>query len=179
MKGLLLLLSVGAAIYTLLIYSHDLLPAGKEATQTQPNHPVAQHVGSWGTYLPSLRQLPSQPNATYERRSNDASENSELKPGSWYQLAATEAKKSAADVDGASPVEGDPHTAKAALEPTRLGPAKAASPKSKKWGQSSKRSKRAVRASNTRSTKAAVRARSVRRVSRWDPWNIPWQTPRY
>ena len=186
MKGLLLLLGVGAAIYTLLIYTHDLLPNGKGATQTEPNHSVARHLSSWGAYLPSLRQdqpsaaLPSQPNTTYERRWNDPSQNSELKPGSWYQLAATEAKKSAADVDGAAPVEGDPSTAQAALESTtRPGPAKAASPKSKKWSQSSKHSKRAVRASNTRSTKATVRARSVRRVSRWDPWNVPWQPPRY
>jgi RsiW-degrading membrane proteinase PrsW (M82 family) len=46
MKGLLLLLGVGAAIYTLLIYTHDLLPDGKDAAQTQPNAPVAQHESS-------------------------------------------------------------------------------------------------------------------------------------
>ena len=57
MKGLLLLLGVGAAIYTLLIYTHDLLPGSKSATLTQPNHPVTQHVSSWGAYLPLYAKI--------------------------------------------------------------------------------------------------------------------------
>ena len=56
MSRLLLLLSlIGAAIYALLIYTHDVLTDEKAektyAEQAQPNHPV-QHLSSWGSYLP-------------------------------------------------------------------------------------------------------------------------------
>src|SRR6478672_11062337 len=56
MTRLLLLLSlIGAALYGLLIYTHDVLTDEKaEKTyteQAQPNHPV-QHLSSWGSYLP-------------------------------------------------------------------------------------------------------------------------------
>src|SRR5438876_629619 len=54
-RFLLFLSLVGAAIYTLLIYTHDVLTDEKAektyAGQTQPNHQVA-HLSSWGTYLP-------------------------------------------------------------------------------------------------------------------------------
>jgi hypothetical protein len=182
MKGLLFLLGVGAAIYTLLVYTHDVLPGGKAedtfAGQTQSNHPVAQHLSSWGTHLPSrsLSQnqqqsapLPPQQNAAYEPRSYDPSQNSERKPGAWYQFAASEAKARNSGSDGAAPVVLDPNSTQAALKSTtERGSAKAASPKSKKWSRSSKRHKPVGRASNTRSAKAALR------VSRWDPWNIQW-----
>ena len=49
---------------------------------------------------------------------------------------------------------------------------KAASPKSKKLSQSSKRSKPEVRVSKPRSAKPIFRG--SRDVARWDPWNIPW-----
>jgi hypothetical protein len=63
-------------------------------------------------------------------------------------------------------------SSQAALESTTEPPStKAASPKSKKMSQSSKRSKPAVRVSNPRSAKPAFRSREV---TRWDPWNIPW-----
>ena len=56
MSRLLLLLSViGAAIYGLLIYTHDVLTDEKAektyAEQAQPKQPVEQ-VSSWDTYLP-------------------------------------------------------------------------------------------------------------------------------
>ena len=56
MTRLLLLLSlIGAAIYGLLIYTHDVLTdesAEKTYTeQAQPNHPV-QHLSSWDSHLP-------------------------------------------------------------------------------------------------------------------------------
>ena len=54
-RFLLFLSLIGAAIYALLIYTHDVLTDEKaEKTyteQTQPNHPV-QHLSSWDTYLP-------------------------------------------------------------------------------------------------------------------------------
>ena len=54
-RFLLFLSLIGAAIYGLLIYTHDVLTDKKgEKTyteQAQPNHPV-QHLSSWGSYLP-------------------------------------------------------------------------------------------------------------------------------
>ena len=89
MKGLLFLGLVGAAIYALLVYTHQVLPRGEAedmAGQTQPNQPVAQHLSSWGTHLASrspsqnpqqFAPLPPQQNAAYEPRSNDPSQNPE------------------------------------------------------------------------------------------------------
>jgi hypothetical protein len=101
MKGLLFLGLVGAAIYALLVYTHQVLPGGETedtfARQTQPNQQVAQPLGSWGTHLASRSQtqnpqqaapLLAQQNAADEPRSNDPSQNSERKPGAWYQLAS-------------------------------------------------------------------------------------------
>ena len=54
MKGLLFLGLVGAAIYALLVYTHQVLPRGEAEDmdgQTQPNQPVAQHLSSWGLTL--------------------------------------------------------------------------------------------------------------------------------
>ena len=56
MSRLLLFLSlIGAAIYSLLIYTHDVLTDDKAektyAEQTQANHPIP-HLSSWDTYLP-------------------------------------------------------------------------------------------------------------------------------
>jgi hypothetical protein len=58
MKGFLLFLSLGgAALYTLLVFTDDVLQDGKAentlAVQNQSSHPVAQQLSSWGTYLPS------------------------------------------------------------------------------------------------------------------------------
>ena len=101
MKGLLFLGLVGAAIYALLVYTHHVLPGGEAedtfAGQTQPNQQVAQHLSSWGTHLASRSPsqnpqqsapLLAQQNAADEPRSNDPSQNSERKPGAWYQLAS-------------------------------------------------------------------------------------------
>ena len=56
MSRLLLFLSlIGAAIYSLLIYTHHVLTDDKAekiyAEQTQANHP-SPHLSSWNTYLP-------------------------------------------------------------------------------------------------------------------------------
>ena len=229
MKGLLFLGLVGAAIYALLVYTHHVLPGGKGedtfAGQNQPNHPIAQHLSSWGTHLasrsPSQNPQQSAPlhpqqNAAHEPKSDDPSQNSERKPGAWYQLAS-EAKAPASGSESAAPVEwakvvlaarmhdqasvssptvqfyspgtdlqvvrregvwlqvSDPVTQKrgwvlekylaaidgpsstqvASLESTAEPPStKAVSPKSKKWGRSSKRSKAAV--------------------ARWKPPSVRW-----
>jgi Bacterial SH3 domain len=235
MKGLLFLGLMGAAIYALLVYTHHVLPGGEAedtfAGQTQPNQPVAQHLSSWGTHLASrsLSQnpqqsvsLPAQQNAPDEPRSNDPSQNSERKPGAWYQLtseakAPNSGSESVVSVEWAKVVlaarlhdqasvssptvrfyapgtdlqvvrreggwlqvsdpvtqergwvlekylvasEGPSSTQAASLESTAEPPStKAASPKSKKWGRSSKGSKSAIRASN--------------RVARWEPRNVRW-----
>jgi hypothetical protein len=88
MTRLLLLLSlIGAAIYGLLIYTHDVLTdkmAEKTYTeQTHPNDPF-QHLSSWGSYLPdrSISQnsqlATSQPSTPLPRRQSDEpSQNSE------------------------------------------------------------------------------------------------------
>ena len=59
MSRLLLFLSLtGAAIYSLLIYTHDVLTDDKaekiSAEQTQANHP-SPHLSSWDTYLPDRK----------------------------------------------------------------------------------------------------------------------------
>ena len=235
MKGLLFLGLVGAAIYALLVYTHHVLPGGEAedtfAGQTQPNQQVAQHLSSWGTHLAgrSLSQNPqqaapllAQQNAADEPRSNDPSQNSERKPGAWYQLASeakapNSASESVVSVEWAKVVlaarlhdqasvssptvrfyapgtdlqvvrreggwlqvsdpvtqergwvlekylvatDGPSSTQAASLESTaELPSTKAASPKSKKWGRSSKGSKSAVRTS--------------KRVARWEPRSVRW-----
>jgi hypothetical protein len=122
MKGLLLLLSVGAAIYTLLVIIHDVSPGDKAkdtfAGKTQPNQPSAQHLSSWGTHLPSRssqnpqapwsvsqESVPLQQNATDEPRPTDPSQHSERNPGAWYQQAASKAKVPDAGSDSGAPVK--------------------------------------------------------------------------
>jgi hypothetical protein len=105
-RVLLFLSLVGAAIYVLLVVTHDVLPSDKAedtfAGQTQPNHPVGERLSAWGPYLPSsLSQKPQAPLATFQQpaplppqQSENPSQNSERKPGADYQLAASEASES-------------------------------------------------------------------------------------
>ena len=87
MTRLLLLLSlIGAAIYGLLIYTHDVLTDEKaEKTyteQAQPNHPV-QHLSSWDSHLPDRSISQNSQSATSQTptplppQSDEASQNSE------------------------------------------------------------------------------------------------------
>jgi hypothetical protein len=110
MKGLLFLLGVGAAIYTLLVITHDALPGGEDtlSVQTQPNHSVNEHTSSWGSYLPSrsLSQNPQrgtsqQPAELLAQQSDD--QNLERKPGTTYQLAASADKATPSESDGVEP----------------------------------------------------------------------------
>jgi hypothetical protein len=57
MKGVLFLSLVGAAIYTALVVSHDLLPSDRaedSLTRLGLSSPTARQLRSWGTDLPAL-----------------------------------------------------------------------------------------------------------------------------
>jgi hypothetical protein len=111
MRGLLLLLGVGAAVYTLLVITHDALPGGNDtfSGQTQSNHPVGERLSSWDSYLaPSPSRNPqlaiSQGSAPLPPQlGDDASQNSERKPGTEHQPAASEDKTPASVSVGAEP----------------------------------------------------------------------------
>ena len=96
MRTLLFLSLVGAAIYGFLVISGGNTNEN-QTIQTQ-NHPVGERLSSWGSYL---AQSPSQnpqlatsqrPAQTHSQLVDDASQNSERKSGTEYQLAASENK---------------------------------------------------------------------------------------
>ena len=103
MKQFLLFVSLaGAALYALLVYSHHTITEGRServpARQTQPNDPSAQRLSSWESHIRSsapnsqpTAHLPSQQDAADELR-RDPSQDSERKPGGWYQGTTSEAK---------------------------------------------------------------------------------------
>jgi len=89
-RFLLFLSLVGAAIYALLIFTHDTLTVDKaEKTyteQTEPNHPV-QHLSSWDSYLPDRSVSQSSKLATSQlsaslppQQSSEPRQNSEHNP---------------------------------------------------------------------------------------------------
>jgi hypothetical protein len=109
-RFLLFLSLIGAAIYGLLIYTHDVLTDEKaEKTyteQAQPNHPV-QHLSSWGSYLPdrSISQnsqlATSQPSTPLPpQQTEEPSQNSERNAD---QVATSENK--ATSSESGDPVE--------------------------------------------------------------------------
>jgi hypothetical protein len=98
-RFLLFLSLVGAAIYALLIFTHDVLTDDKAentyAGPTQPNHPV-QHLSSWDAYLPTQSSNKNTQLAAAElstplppRQSDEPTHNSEHGAD---ELAATENK---------------------------------------------------------------------------------------
>ena len=108
MRALLFLSLVGAAIYGFLVISGGNTKES-QTIQTQPNHSVDERLSSWGSYLArspsqnpqlatSQRPAPSPP-----QLGDDASQNSERKPGTEYQLAASEDKTLASESVGAEP----------------------------------------------------------------------------
>jgi hypothetical protein len=111
-RFLLFLSLVGAAIYTLLIFTHDVLTDGKAentyAGQTQPNQPV-QHLSSWDTFLPdrSVSQnsqvATSQPIPSSPQRSDDPGQDSKRQLDTGHQLAASEDKATTSESDDAEP----------------------------------------------------------------------------
>jgi hypothetical protein len=96
MRTLLFLSLVGAAIYGFLVISGGNTNEN-QTIQTQ-NHPVGERLSSWGSYLaPSPSQNPQlatsqRPAQTPPQLVGDASQNSERKSGTEYQLAASENK---------------------------------------------------------------------------------------
>ena len=169
MRGLLLLLGVGAAIYTFLVITHDALPGGKAgdtlAGQTQPNHPVAERLSSWGSYLaPSPSQNPRL--ATSEQTAplpsqvgDEASQNSERKPGAEYQFAASEDKPTTTS-DSSEPQSFE----LTKPTPTQVATESTTEPLTVKPVSPNKR--------HHRSAKPAVRDHVV--VANVDPWNARW-----
>lgn len=111
MRGLLLLSGVGAAVYTLLVITHDALPGGNDTLsgQTQSNRPVGERLGSWDSYLaPSPSRNPqmaiSQGSAPLPPQlGDDASQSSKRKPGTEHQPATSEDKTPASLSVGAEP----------------------------------------------------------------------------
>jgi hypothetical protein len=111
MRGLLLLLGVGAAVYTLLVITHDALPGGNDTLsgQTQSYHPVGERLSSWDSYLvPSPSRNPqmaiSQGSAPLPPQlGDDASQSSKRKPGTEHQPATSEDKTPASLSVGAEP----------------------------------------------------------------------------
>lgn len=103
MKQFLLFVSLaGAALYALLVYSHHTITEGRServpTRQTQPNDPSAQRLSSWESHIRSsapnsqpTAHLPSQQDAADELR-RDPRQDSERKPGGWYQGTTSEAK---------------------------------------------------------------------------------------
>jgi hypothetical protein len=92
MKGLLFLSLVGAAIYALLVYSHDALKDRKaeisSAGQAQSDHTVGNHFSSWDTYLPTPATENSQ--SAQSQQGDDADQDTERQLGDRHQLAAPE-----------------------------------------------------------------------------------------
>ena len=90
LRTLLFLSLVGAAIYGFLVITGGNTNE-HQAIQTQ-NHPVGERLSSWGSSLaPSPSQNP-QLATTPPQLGDDASQNSERKSGTEYQLAASENK---------------------------------------------------------------------------------------
>src|SRR5262249_42557503 len=80
---------VGAAIYALLVYSHDALKDNKAETssagQPQSDHSVGNHFSSWDTCLPTPRSENSQ--SASSQRGDHADQDSERQPGDRHELA--------------------------------------------------------------------------------------------
>jgi hypothetical protein len=104
MRGLLLLGIVGAAIYAILFFSHNVLTDGKTentyAGQTQPDHPDAKRLSSWDGYLPNPSvsqnpQLAMSQAAPLSPQQGDT----ERRPDTGDQFAASENKPTTSEGD--------------------------------------------------------------------------------
>ena len=111
MSRLLLFLSLlGAAIYSLLIYTHDVLTDDKAekiyAEQTQANHP-SPHLSSWDTYLPvrkvskDSKLATSQPSTSLPLLESDEPRQNSERGAEQPATSAVEASSSGSD--GAEP----------------------------------------------------------------------------
>jgi hypothetical protein len=175
MSRLLLLLSlIGAAIYALLAYTHDVLTDEKAektyAEQTQPKQPV-EHVSSWDTYLPDRSSNQNPKLATSlsaqvpPQQSDEPSQNSERNAD---QVATSENNATSLGTDDAEPKPVElakvvlgaqtiesPTRTQVATDSTTESPT-LISPKSNKRHRSAKHAAHGVAVANA------------------DPWNARW-----
>jgi hypothetical protein len=183
MKGLTFLSLVGAAIYALLVDTNDAIKDGNAeityAGQAQSNHTVGEHFSSWDAYLPTPAVSPNSQSANSQDQASVSSPTVRFyspgtnlhvikREGSWFLVSDPITQEQGWVLDEYLSSSGATSSQAALASTTEPPSTKAASPKSKKLSQSSKRSKPAVRVSNPRSAKPAFRSRE------WDPWNIPW-----
>jgi hypothetical protein len=119
MRALLFLSLAGAALYALLVLTHNVVPDGKAedtfAGKTPSNHPIDRELRSWGANLPALviSQQTSlrhpQQNVAHAPRPTEAnpSQYSERTSGADEQPAASQGKSTASEMDGAEqePIE--------------------------------------------------------------------------
>ena len=113
MRALLFLSVTGAALYALLVVTHNVIPADKVedtfAGQTQLYNPADRDLRSWGSNLPALVSQPPSPQSTqqkaaYGRSPNREGQSSERMAGADDRPAASENKLTASEMNGA---EGD------------------------------------------------------------------------
>jgi hypothetical protein len=99
MKGLLFLSLVGAAIYALLVYSHDTLKDRiaevSSNSQAQSDHTVGNHFSSWGNYLPTPASENSQSASSPDGDLGD--QDTERQRGDRHQLARSADAQAAGD----------------------------------------------------------------------------------
>jgi hypothetical protein len=108
MRGLLLLGIVGAAIYAVLFFSHDVLTDGKTentyAWQTQPHHPDAKRLSSWDGYLPTP-SLSQNPQLAMSQPAPSSPQQRDLKrrPDTGHQFTASENKPTTSESNSSEP----------------------------------------------------------------------------
>jgi hypothetical protein len=112
-RFLLFLSLIGAAIYALLIYTHEVLTDDEAektyAGRTQPNHPV-QHLSSWDSYLPDRSVSQSSKLATSQLSPSlppqqSAEPRQNLERGAEQSASESKASLSASDGAEREPVE--------------------------------------------------------------------------
>jgi hypothetical protein len=107
MRGLLLLGIVGAAIYAVLIFTHDVITDGKTentyAGQTQPNHPDAKRLSSWDGYLPTPSVSYNPQLATSQPTPSSPQQRDAQRPDTGHQFAASENKPTTSEGNSSEP----------------------------------------------------------------------------
>ena len=101
MRALLFLSLVGAALYALLVLTHNVVPDGKAedtfASKTQPNHPIDRELRSWGANLSALA-ISQQPSPQHPQQ-NAAHAPTERMSGADDQPAVSPGNLAAAEFD--------------------------------------------------------------------------------
>ena len=131
MSRLLLFLSLlGAAIYSLLIYTHDVLTDDRAektyAEQTQANHP-GPHLSSWGTHLPDRKVSKDSKLATSQLTTSLPLLESD-EPRQNSERAAEQPATSAVSSSGSDGAEPEPELVKVVLAAQTHSQASVSSP---------------------------------------------------